>query len=76
MIPKPVQAACASSAPAGQGAGLKRATDPPLPPQAAQYPFWGVWGPYNASRDPWADPGVRDYMLYYVNQTSNYLLQV
>lgn len=47
-----------------------------LPLQAAQYPFWGIWGPYNASRNPWANPDVRAYMLYYVNQTSNYLLQV
>ncbi|KAL4423381.1 hypothetical protein ABPG77_004312 [Micractinium sp. CCAP 211/92] len=61
----------------GIGGGISQNGDTPATTalQAAQYPFWGVWGPYNASRDPWADPGVRDYMLYYVNQTSNYLLQ-
>ena len=36
----------------------------------------GLQSPYNASRDPWRNPGVRDYMRYYINQTSAYLLQV
>lgn len=42
----------------------------PLPARRA-----GVQSPYNASRDPWRNPAVRDYMRYYINQTSAYLLQ-
>lgn len=61
----------------GIGGGISQNGDTPATTalQAAQYPFWGIWGPYNASRNPWADPAVRDYMLYYVNQNSQYLLQ-
>ena len=35
----------------------------------------GVQSPYNKSRDPWQVPEVRDYMRYYINMTSEYLLQ-
>lgn len=41
---------------------------------AARTPYFGIFGPYNASLDPWSRPEVADYMRFYLNQTSAYLL--
>lgn len=60
----------------GGGAGQNGDIPATTALEAARYPFWGIWGPYNVSRDPWQVPDVRDYMHHYVNMTSQYLLQV
>jgi hypothetical protein len=62
----------------GIGGGASQNGDTPAATalEAAYYPYWGIWGPYNASRDPWQNPDVRAYMHHYVNMTSQYLLQV
>jgi hypothetical protein len=44
--------------------------------EAAYFPFWGVFGPYDVSKDPWKNAPVQEYLHHYVNQTSAYLLQV
>ncbi|KAI3426387.1 hypothetical protein D9Q98_008758 [Chlorella vulgaris] len=43
--------------------------------EAAYFPFWGVFGPYDVSKDPWKNASVQEYLHHYVNQTSAYLLQ-
>lgn len=62
----------------GIGGGASQNGDTPAATalEAAYFPYWGIWGPYNASRDPWQNPDVRAYMHHYVNMTSQYLLQV
>lgn len=58
------------------GAGLAEQMQPSSPtyqltlvvPPISGTPCRGVYGPYNASRDPWLNPAVRDYMRFYVNQ--------
>ena len=62
----------------GIGGGATNNGDTPAATalEAAYYPYWGVWGAYNVSRDPWQTPAVRDYMRHYIQQTSSYLLQV
>ncbi|KAI7835519.1 hypothetical protein COHA_010593 [Chlorella ohadii] len=61
----------------GIGGGVAQTGDQPARTalEAAHTPYFGVQSPYNASRDPWRIPEVRDYMRYYINQTSEYLLQ-
>jgi hypothetical protein len=41
--------------------------------EAAATPFFGVFGDYRASTDPWKVPAIRDYMHYFYAQTINYL---
>ncbi|PRW45181.1 hypothetical protein C2E21_6228 [Chlorella sorokiniana] len=61
----------------GIGGGVAQTGDQPARTAlgAAHTPYFGVQSPYNKSRDPWQIPEVRDYMRYFVNQTSEYLLQ-
>lgn len=42
--------------------------------EAAATPFFGIFGPYNSSRDPFANAAVRGYRNYFFGQTINYLV--
>lgn len=48
----------------GIGGGMAQTGDQPAnnASAAAWWPYFGIFGPYNASRDPWRNPEVRDYM--------------
>ena len=47
--------------------------------QAAEYPFFGVFGQYTQANDPWnlyepnSPPPTREYLFYFYNMTIAYL---
>lgn len=57
----------------GGGASQDGNTPARTAKQAAATPFFGVFGAYQAARDPWATPEVKDYNHYFYRQTIAYL---
>ncbi len=41
--------------------------------EAARNPYFGIFGSYNASRDPWKKPDVKAYQREFYDKTAQYL---
>jgi hypothetical protein len=73
MPHSPFFAALLSEYGLGGGSGESGGRPAESAAQAAAQPYWGVFGPYKKSQDPWQSDEMRTFMHYFFRETLEWL---